>query len=120
MGKYVFALRNVRAQGETSPLGVKDAPRTDKVHYFVHSDTGNATAAELKVLVPQQLPSFNEEVIDTMCSALVAANTNTTLRANETTGAGQWRNGKQIYQGGVGYHATLVASAIAAINWKNL
>jgi len=120
MAKYVFALRNVRAQGEVEPIGVKDAPRTDRVYYFVHTDTNNATSAELKALVLKQLPSFNEELIDSMCDALVVANANATLRANETTGKGQWRNGKQVYQGGVGYHASVEATAIAAINWKDL
>lgn len=120
MAKYVFALRNVRQAHEVGAVGVKDEPRDMKVYYFTHTDTNNASTTELKALIKKQLPSFPEATLSAMATALVAANANTTVRANETTGAGAWRYGKQILQGGVAYHATSEAVAIAAVNWKDL
>jgi hypothetical protein len=120
MAKYVFALRNVRAAHEVTAVGVKDAPRDMKSYYFTHDDTNNATAAEFKALIKGQLPSFPEATLSAMATALVAANANASARANETTGAGAWRYGKQILQGGVGYHASSGSAAIASVNWKNL
>lgn len=119
MAKYVFALRNVRQAHEVEAVGVKDAPR-GKAYYFVHDDTGNATDAELIALIKEQFPSMDDTTMADIAEKLVDGNANATVRADDTTGAGSWRYGKWVFQGGVGYHASSEAGAIASINWKSL
>ena len=119
MAKYVFALRNVRQAQEVEAVGVKDAPRSAP-YYFVHDDTDNATDAELIALIQEQLPSMDAATMADIAEKLVDGNADATVRADETTGAGSWRYGKWVLQGGVGYHASSEATAIASVNWKNL
>ena len=119
MAKYAFGLRNVRAAQETTAVGVKDAPRGPS-HYIVHNGGSAPTTAQLTALLEDALPSFDPAVVTSMVAQLRAMSLSSTVRADETTGAGQWRYGKQVFQAGVGYHASSDASAIAAINWKDL
>lgn len=119
MAKYAFGLRNVRAAQETTAVGVKDAPRGPEYN-FVHGGGNAPTTAELTALVKGVLPNFDPEVVALMVIELNAMSVNSTVRADETTGAGQWRYGKQVFQAGVGYHASSEATAIAEINWKDL
>lgn len=120
MAFYVFGLRNVRPATENTAAGVKDAPRDGITYYFTHEDSGVYTQDEAKALLSTKFPNFTAEVLESLSTALVLGNANSTVRADETTGAGLFRYGKQMFQMGVGYHGSVEATAINAVNWKNI
>jgi len=120
MAFYVFALRNVRQAHEVAAAGVEDSPRDMKVHYFIHEDSNNYTAAEAKALLIDKLPSFDATTLSALTTAAVAGNVSSTTRLSDTTGKGLFRYGKQMFQIGVGYHASVEATAISSINFKDI
>ena len=119
MAIYAFGVQNVRKTGATSATGVKDAPIALPI--FSTLDSGSVpTLAQCKVVVAEMLPNIDEVRRNAIAALFVAAQVNGTVRADETTGAGLFRVGKATYQLGVGYHASVAATAIASVNWKNI
>lgn len=118
MAKYVIGTRNVRTKFDPTAVGTKDAPVGNNL-YAVY-DAGTAPdAATCQTLIESLFPDGNP-IPTAVGEALALGIANGTVRADETTGAVNFRHGKGVYQIGVGYHASDEAAAIASVNWKDL
>lgn len=119
MAKFAFAVRNCRAKHSTEAEGDRDnKAETSKVYYSEYDGTWGAPAtaavvAELKK--KGRLKDPDNELALAVATAAAAAS-----GIAEDTVSYQERVGKAVMQIGMGYHATVAATAKANIVWLDL
>lgn len=124
MAKYVFGFRDVRnntAAACTEGNATKNQVREiGDVRYVTVTDSSAPSTEDVNAAMAAIFPNMKVNEVAAVSTAIAVGASSSSTRANVATGAASFRHGKAFYQWGIGYHASVEATAKAAIVWKNL